>query len=125
MAETNKYSSIKIIAGSVLILIGLIFGANLLNYLPGSLSSKFLSKELLLIVLGLGFLAIRIYHIAGWVMIIIGVLFTMDNYGMIPDVLQELMWCAIMILAGIGLLYKARLQRNRSNKAKKQSINRE
>ncbi len=111
MTQTNEYSSIKIVAGSVLVLIGLIFICNALDYLPGSLSSHLLSKELLLIVLGLVFLANRIYHVAGWLMIIIGVLFTMDNYGMIPSLVQEFIWAAIMISTGIGLLYKARLKR--------------
>ncbi|PSR03266.1 MAG: hypothetical protein BRD50_06140 [Bacteroidetes bacterium SW_11_45_7] len=117
MTKANKRISITTIAGIVFILIGLISTANAMDYMPGSLGKYLLSRELLLILIGLVFISKRMTHIAGWVLLLIGTLFLLDNYGMIPDTAQEVIWAVILIAIGVAMLIRTKKKADESGTA--------
>ncbi len=108
MTIKGQRISISTIAGVVFILIGLISTGNALDYIPGSFAKYLLSRELLLILIGLVFISKRITHIAGWVLLLIGALFLLDNYDMIPDTAQEVIWAVILIAIGVAMLIRTK-----------------
>jgi len=103
------------VIGLVLILVGVGLAAHIMDWFPRAIERVIFNWEMILIVLGIIFIASRNDQTTGWILLLIGLVFLVPDLVHIPYPLRKLFWPAMFVIFGVVLLVRG--QSIRSSKA--------
>jgi len=99
------------VAGLVLILVGVGLAAHIMDWVPRSVERVLFNWEMILIILGVVFIASRNNQTTGWILLLIGLVFLTPDLVHIPYSLRRLFWPAVIVGVGIVLILRSQSSR--------------
>ncbi|MGM0550997.1 MAG: LiaF transmembrane domain-containing protein [Bacteroidota bacterium] len=94
------------VIGLVLILVGVGLAAQIMDWFPRAIERVIFNWEMILIVLGIIFIASRSNQTTGWILLLIGLVFLVPDLVHIPYPLRRLFWPAMFVIFGVVLLVR-------------------
>jgi len=105
MERTSERGGQAVI-GLVLILVGVGLAAHIMDWFPRAIERVIFNWEMILIVLGIIFIASRSNQTTGWVLLLVGLFLLVPDLVHIPYPLRRLFWPAIFVIFGVVLLVR-------------------
>lgn len=113
--ESNKNLG-RAIIGIVLILIGIAFIGRTFDFFPRNIMHLIFSWELILIVIGIIFIATRENKTTGWILLAVGLFFLIPDYVHVPYSIRRLFWPSLLIVIGVLIILRSTSVRRPQNK---------
>lgn len=104
----KRNKAAHLVLGIVFVLIGLAIIAEIVDAVPWRFRNVIFSWQMILIVLGVIFIAGRESKSTGYILLAIGAFFLMPRFFDVPHYWRSLFWPAILILLGLIIIFGRR-----------------
>lgn len=104
--ESNRNLGRGII-GIVLILVGIAFIGRTFDFFPQHMMHHIFSWQMILIVIGVIFIATRENKTSGWILLAVGLVFLVPDFVHIPYPVRRLFWPSLLIVFGLLIILRS------------------